>query len=180
MESSDWVQYCYRCFLWISNVDTWTRHCEEHLARLSFRCEVKTSRYTLITPGLCPFCVGNCQLPANESFCQWKSPKALWDHVQAHIDNVAEGPLPCPHPMCNTVLQNTQSFDYHMVDMHGKSHIHLGSNPTSTTSKTAGKSEKSMISKARPDKSALRSKSLSLPGQSVFKMRSVNTIFNSE
>ena len=174
MQYSERVQYCYRCFLWIYDGDDWTRHCEEHLGRLSFGCEVKTSHYTLIVPGLCPFCVGDCQLRADESFCQWKSSKELWEHVQAHVDDNAEWPLPCPHPMCNTMLQDTQSFDHHMVDMHGKRYIHPGSNANITGCRTTEKSDKPVLPKARLDKTTVRSKSLSLslPGQSVFSVRS--------
>ena len=179
LEKSEWAQYCYRCFLWIYDVGTWTRHCEEHLAHLGFRCEVKTSHYTLITPGLCPFCVGDCQLPANESFYQWESPKALWDHVQTHMDANVEWPLPCPHPMCNIVLQDAKNFDHHMVDMHGKSYL-LGSHAGSTAHISTKKSHKSVLPKAQPNKMGLRSGSLSSPGQSVFSVRPVIKKLKSE
>ncbi len=80
--------------------------------------------------------------------------------------------------MCNTVLQDTQSFNHYIIDMHGKNYLLLGSN-TGTACK-APRSDKSAPLKARQDKTALRSKSLSLPSQSVFNVRPVSTTVKSE
>ena len=77
--------------------------------------------------------------------------------------------------MYNTILQDTQSFDHHMVDMHSKRYIHPGFNANSTAYKITKKSDKPVLSKARLDKIKLRSTSLSLSlsGQSVFRVRSI-------
>lgn len=82
-------------------------------------CEVWIYRNTLVTPGICPFCVGQKQLPAATRYHQHSESWRLWRHVDRHLRDT-HWPGPCPHPLCKLVLKDAEDFDCHMIDFHGK------------------------------------------------------------
>jgi len=116
---SESTEYCYRCCTWFKNNDDFDHHCRSHLIQLDPMCEVWTYRNTLVTPGICPFCVGQDQLPATKRYHQFPESFRLWRHVDRHLLETL-WPGPCPHPLCDLVLKDAEDFNCHMIDIHGK------------------------------------------------------------
>jgi hypothetical protein len=73
--------------------------------------------HTLVRPGYCPFCLGGETLPANQRIESWSRDHKLWNHVKDHLRGCC-WPLICPHPSCDTSLENETSFQFHLMDDH--------------------------------------------------------------
>ena len=84
------------------------------------RCDIRFSRNILVSPGACPFCLGDEDLAADKRNYQWKAPYRLWCHVKGHLAGMS-WPAHCPHPLCAEELKNVEDFDFHMADVHSRS-----------------------------------------------------------
>ena len=117
--TSQWSQYCYKCFEWFLNTSNWEKYSEWHLDHLNMRCDIHVSRWCLISPGTCPFCLGDRGLAADERTYQWTVISRLWTHIEGHLDGLS-WPTDYPHPLCVKELKNVEDFNLHMIDVHGR------------------------------------------------------------
>ena len=117
--TSQWSQYCYKCFEWFLNKSDWKKYSEWHLYNLSMRYDIHVSRWYLISPGTCPFCLGDRCLAADERTYQWTVVSRLWTHIEGHLNGLS-WPIDCPHPLYMKELKNVEDFNLHMIDVHGR------------------------------------------------------------
>lgn len=96
------LEWCYLCSGWFHTEEDWAKHCRFHLAHLQPRCGLLTFRYTLVYPGLCPYCLGDSEKEPQERFKQWRAKSTLINHInEKHLTGKKEDePLQCPHPCC--------------------------------------------------------------------------------
>ena len=114
------VYYCFFCFQWFDDVDEWEAHCSQHLLSLNFLwCGAQRYCHTIISPGICPFCLSNEQLSAAERLQAWTRNYLLMQHVDDHIEEILNFEFACPHPLCGEQMNNTDLFRQHLNDVHG-------------------------------------------------------------
>ncbi|MCJ1426427.1 hypothetical protein MMC29_004330 [Sticta canariensis] len=112
------ICYCHQCFKWVVGDKEWIEHCKTHLeASIPRSCGTITHCHTLVRPGYCPFCLGREALPANQRMESWSRDHRLWNHVNDHLRGCC-WPLTCPHPSCDSSLEDEASFQFHMIDEH--------------------------------------------------------------
>lgn len=72
---------------------------KSHLNELHPRCGKLKFRYTLLSPGFCPFCLGNY----DERFQQWLAKAIHLNHIDQHFNAlITSTAFCCPHPSCQT------------------------------------------------------------------------------
>ena len=166
--ASQWVQFCYRCSEWFTSPDDWGKHCEWHLDNLSMRCEIYTWRYTLLVPGICPFCVGCCEIAPEERFHQWTSSASLWRHVNGHLEGVS-WPMHCPHPQCKLEIGDRELFGHHLVDMHGKTFLAKETSKRKREEKDEGTEDLEAMPGLHRKQKSLKVQMKTRPGENAFR-----------
>lgn len=111
------VQYCFLCFKWFDGGDDWEEHCRGHLNSMTPKwCAIRVYCHTLISPGFCPYCLGN-NGPASQRLRQWTRNCTLMAHVeQQHVEQVCLWPTTCP---CGTEVEDASTLRHHLSDAHG-------------------------------------------------------------
>lgn len=118
--TSVYVQYCFLCFRWFCDVVDWEEHCSKHLLSMnSVWCGIQVYCHTIISPGHCPFCLNNEQVSASNRLQAWTRNYLLMEHLENHIKKICWFNFKCPHPLCNTQVDNLDLFRHHLSDIHG-------------------------------------------------------------
>ena len=86
--------------------------------------------HTLVRPGYCPFCLNDPILPAADRSKSWTRDHKLWIHVNEHLDQ-CQWPRVCPHPLCDVVVDDSGTLQFHFVDEHGLSRSRPGKSASS-------------------------------------------------
>jgi hypothetical protein len=115
------AKYCYECFKWFRDGSEWSQHCEEHLRTLDKGCGpiyLSHQRSLLMSPGFCPFCLGQQTEPSRLWF-QWTNERDLLLHIDKHLrDEVTDWPFACPHPLCGNEMQSVRELEEHFEKDH--------------------------------------------------------------
>ena len=111
------LHYCFQCFNWF-DAEIWDDHCQLHLSSIaSKRCGSIVYCNTVISPAYCPFCLSDAKLPASLRWQSRTRDHKLWTHLKVHIEG-SHWPSSCPHPLCDSRLNDKESFYYHLSDIH--------------------------------------------------------------
>jgi hypothetical protein len=109
------VQYCFLCFKWLDGGDAWEEHCRSHLISATPKwCAVRVYCNTMISPGFCPFCLGE-DGPAAKRLRQWTRNCTLMAHVEAHVGQIRSWPA-C---LWGTEFGDVNSLRHHLSDERG-------------------------------------------------------------
>ncbi|KAH7009366.1 uncharacterized protein B0I36DRAFT_257810, partial [Microdochium trichocladiopsis] len=121
--------FCFICHQWIFGKTEWKAHCSAHLGDLDTIpkfCDPLTYGGVLAAPGLCPFCLGNENMPPEVRFHQfihipaWK--KHLSRCVQSRKIAVSSGSsAQYSHLHCQgrPPFASLQKLLFHIEDAHG-------------------------------------------------------------
>jgi hypothetical protein len=110
------VQYCFLCFKWFDGGDAWEEHCRGHLNSMTPKwCAIRVYCHTLISPGFCPYCLGN-NGSASQRLRQWTRNCTLMAHVEQHVEQVCSWPTMC---LCGTEVEDASTLRHHLSDAHG-------------------------------------------------------------
>lgn len=113
------LQFCYLCAEFYHTEASWQAHCQSHLDNLQPRCGILTFRYTLVSPGLCPICLGDCSKKPDERFNQWVKKATLVNHIDTHLASMTSSVLVCPHPCCQSKqYSDIYHLRHHFYDAH--------------------------------------------------------------
>lgn len=97
---------------------TWEDHCHGHVDNL----ETLECSPTAQMPGMCPFCLGDNNVPYFQRVKTFRSSSGFWEHVSAHLEQLQPNLVAyCPHPLCAQAANSTYSLEslyYHMMDIH--------------------------------------------------------------
>ena len=111
------MQYCFLCFTWVNGAAPWEEHCQSHPASRTLKwCAIRVYCHTVISPGLCPWCLRKVGAPAAQRLQQWDQNCALMAHVEAHIEKVDSWLNACP---CGTEVEDVNSLRHHLSDEYG-------------------------------------------------------------
>lgn len=107
--------------VWVTNEKDWMSHCQGHLEKLELaptQCNPFEYGGCLASPGYCPFCLGNVDLPATIRMHQVLDRNIWREHIHQQIMNL-EVPV-CPHPrtQCTESFESMQELKYHLVNVH--------------------------------------------------------------
>lgn len=118
--SRKFAQFCYLCAEMFYNEPSWIEHCRAHLDNLQPRCGLLRFRYTLVAPGLCPFCLSDEMKRPDERFQQWMNKATLLNHIEKHLDRLQSGSsISCPHPCClDRQYSSIAHLQRHFYDAH--------------------------------------------------------------
>lgn len=112
------LKYCYTCIKWFFDED-WEKHCQDHISILrTNRCGLLLYCGLLLRPAFCPYCLGDARLDASKRSRSFTAETKLRPHLKHHIQ-ASCWPLQCPHPLCDSTLEDRTSFLYHLSDIHG-------------------------------------------------------------
>ena len=101
-------------------------HCQSHLTGIvTKRCGTITYCHTLVRPGYCPFCMSDLALPVSKRLESWTRDYKLWSHVNEHLGQ-CRWPRVCPHPLCDTFVEDAVALQFHLMDEHGFSRTRPG------------------------------------------------------
>jgi hypothetical protein len=91
------------------------RHCEGHLSTLNKGCgpiHFSSTRSLLLSPGLCPFCLGHGR------WVQFKNQANLLRHIDDHLRAIESWPFACPHPLCTCQFKSIEELSDHFEKVH--------------------------------------------------------------
>ncbi|KAJ5415013.1 hypothetical protein N7509_000111 [Penicillium cosmopolitanum] len=113
------LRYCYECMKWFLLQD-WQVHCTTHLQSWEDQhCEVVKYRHTVIRPAYCPFCLGNCQKPAEERLQYWTRSGNLREHIESQHMQEISWPPKASICGCSQTFENQRELRHHLHDVHG-------------------------------------------------------------
>lgn len=94
-------------------------HCQSHVDQpetLPLQCEPLVFRRAIVTPGFCPFCLGDSRLPAPDRLHQFLYRNRWQQHLINHIKVLVEAK--CPHLLCTRPISSTPILLNHLQDVH--------------------------------------------------------------
>jgi hypothetical protein len=115
------LEWCFLCAKWFHNKTDWQEHCCSHLKSLQPRCGLLRFRYTLVSPGFCPFCLGDQSIQPEHRFRQWREKATLINHIDIeHLAKInEEKPILCPHPCCEgKIYPSALDLRRHFYNVH--------------------------------------------------------------
>jgi hypothetical protein len=116
------VHYYYHCFDWVLG-NQWNSYCQSHLDILTTkRYGSITSCHTLVRPAYCPFCLARSDFPTPKRLESWTRDRKLWEHISEQHLTECQRPGQCPHPLCDTTLNDYTAFEFHIENYHGLTH----------------------------------------------------------
>lgn len=96
----------------------WEMHCSNHLRSLDLHCGMRIEHGRVTQAGLCPFCLGDEQLPCADRTRSFNDEREHSQHVLQHMRDI--GRFNCPHPRCDSVsLNDFGDFRSHCASHHG-------------------------------------------------------------
>ncbi|CAG8416255.1 unnamed protein product [Penicillium salamii] len=116
----NYLEFCYLCAEMVDGEEEWKKHCQIHIENLTPRCGMLRYRNTLISPGLCPFCLSDGTKEYDARFRQWRDKSTLLNHIDEHLRLLKPLDLvSCPHPCCeNREYKGTAALQRHFFDAH--------------------------------------------------------------
>lgn len=76
-------------------------------------CGDITARGVVVVACICPFCLGDSDLPPQLRYQQFSNTFDLREHMSRHLANVTNWPLKCPHPRCTEYLESPAVYWQH-------------------------------------------------------------------
>lgn len=125
-EVDGFAELCFLCNEWICGFGTWEAHCQHHLDHpdsLPIWCDPLVYGGVLARAGYCPFCLGDGRMPASARMYQFKKRWTWLDHIQTHITELKDAPLPLPcprpHSHCPGAFNSVLDLQFHLHDAFG-------------------------------------------------------------
>lgn len=119
------AEYCFECAEWYLNSEDWNNHCIKHLGELDAFCGRIIRSGLLILAPLCPFCLGDDRLEPSRRWRFFKSHTSHRGHINNHIESLPDGPITCPHPVCDGHYATELEFRHHLHLSHGITQSHF-------------------------------------------------------
>lgn len=109
--------YCHGCRLWVTSDEECETHYFGHLHDLDQFCGMIRWQGLVIRAQRCMFCIGDEAMRASRRLLQFVQPSHLHKHLATHLARV-QPPLLCPHPLCDSVLEDPRFFWVHANGVH--------------------------------------------------------------
>ena len=106
------AEYCFECAEWYLNSKDWDAHCLKHLGDLDLVCG-SIVRFGLVLLGaVCPFCLGDDALEPSQRWRYFPRHSSHRHHINHHIEKLPDGPIRCPHPVCDGEYMYITELDF--------------------------------------------------------------------
>jgi hypothetical protein len=113
------IEFCELCLTWIRQEDVGV-HLEKHLQHMPSDCGVFCfTKGLLVSPGLCPFCLGESKLEVKDRFVGFEDTRQQLDHLVQHFERLSGGHIHCPHPSCSSEFDSEHDLIAHFEHFHG-------------------------------------------------------------
>ncbi len=119
------TEFCHPCNIWVLDQEKREDHCKQHLTDAPIFCGLLTFRHLLISPGLCPFCLGDEKLSASTRLQHWSRKIKQQEHIEGHLAKIStSNQVQCPHPKCTSLQQGRAALKLHFSSVHSISAPH--------------------------------------------------------
>lgn len=156
------AQFCHECSEIFTDESVWEDHCNDHLLDIDIFCGQVVKKGVVLFARKCVFCLGNTALCAAQRYRGYTNSTKFFEHLENHLDQVAQWPFQCPHPSCAHDAITPMAFSQHLQHTHGISRYRSSSGEVSTVTTNAQRTSDSRAQDLGPVNMELVSTGLSL------------------